>query len=149
MGGRPRATKLNNRYSFLLKSSGLPKQKRGSVWLYGLIGLTGVALDLVVFWVLVEINIIPVIATGFSSLLGIANNYLWNAILNFRRPLSARAFTRYATVGVGGLFASATLLSVFMLFGFSPLSAKISSMPMILLAQYWINKQWTFMGRHS
>ncbi|MEX2441674.1 MAG: GtrA family protein, partial [Pontimonas sp.] len=90
----------------MVKTSGLPQRKRGSGWLYGLIGLTGVALDFLVFWVLIEIDVIPVLATVVSSVLGMANNYLWNARVNFRTPLSTGALIRYVTVGVGGLIAS-------------------------------------------
>ena len=117
---------------------------RGSAGRYGVIGLTGVALDFVIYAILVRSGVMPVIATSISTLAGITNNYTWNSLLNFRLRLSSKRGARFLSVGLIGLAGSAGLLQLIMMTGLDAISAKWLSIPVIVGGQFLANKFWTF-----
>jgi putative flippase GtrA len=116
----------------------------GSIGRYGLIGFTGVALDLFVFLLLTRIGVFAVTANILSTLLGITNNFIWNSLLNFREGLSPIRGAKFATVGLLGLTVSTLLLSVFLFIGLEPVAAKWLIIPLVVSAQYLANRNWTF-----
>ncbi len=116
----------------------------GSIGRYGLIGVTGVALDFVVYLLLTQLGVFPVLANLFSTLLGITNNFIWNSLINFKEGLSPIRGAKFATVGLLGLTASTLMLSVFLFVGLDPISAKWLTVPLVVSAQYLANKVWTF-----
>ena len=117
---------------------------RGSVGRYGVIGVTGVTIDFILFAVLVRAGILPVVATTISTLAGITNNYTWNSLLNFRLKLSSKRGAKFLTVGLIGLAASAGLLQLLITVGLDPITAKWLSIPVVVGGQFLANKFWTF-----
>ena len=117
---------------------------QGSVGRYGLIGVTGVAIDVVIFALLVRAGMLPVVATTISTLAGITNNYTWNSLLNFRLKLSGKRGAKFLTVGLIGLAASAGLLQLLITVGLDPITAKWLSIPVVVGGQFLANKLWTF-----
>ena len=117
---------------------------RGSVGRYGVIGVTGVAIDFLIFALLIGLGMLPVIATTISTLAGITNNYTWNSLLNFRLKLSSKRGAKFLTVGLIGLAASAGLLQLLITLGLDPITAKWLSIPVVVGGQFLANKFWTF-----
>lgn len=117
---------------------------RGSVARYGVIGVTGVALDFIIFALLVRVGIFPVVATAIGTLVGIVNNYAWNSYFNFRFALSRKRGARFLIVGLVGLASSAGLLQLLVTAGLDPLVAKWISFPIVVGCQFLANKFWTF-----
>ncbi len=117
---------------------------RGSVGRYGMIGVTGVAIDFIIFALLVRAGMIPVLATTISTLAGISNNYNWNSMLNFRLKLSGKRGATFLTVGLMGLAISAGLLQLLINLGVDPFAAKWISIPVVVAGQFLANKFWTF-----
>lgn len=117
---------------------------RGSVGRYGVIGVTGVGIDFIIFALLISAGIIPVLATSVGTLAGIINNYTWNSLLNFRMKLSGSRGVKFLTVGLLGLATSAGLLQVFISIGLDPIPAKWLSIPVVVGGQFLANKFWTF-----
>ena len=117
---------------------------RGSVGRYGVIGVTGVTIDFIIFALLVGAGILPVLATTISTFAGITNNYTWNSLLNFRLKLSSKRGAKFLTVGLIGLAASAGLLQVLITVGLDPITAKWLSIPLVVGGQFLANKFWTF-----
>lgn len=112
---------------------------------YALIGISGVALDTVLFVVLVGAGIPPVVATTISTLAGIANNYVLNAKLNFQTGYSGTSAFRFLVVGLLGLVVAAVSLQLLLAFtSLGPLAAKLISLPFVLVAQFLANKYWSF-----
>jgi len=116
----------------------------GSVGRYAVIGLSGVALDLLLFALLTRGGVPPLPATVLSTLAGIGNNYVLNARYNFRSGLTALGARRFLTVGLLGLAVAALSLQALLVLGMDPLPAKAVSLPCVLLAQFLANKHWTF-----
>ena len=117
---------------------------RGSVGRYGVIGVTGVAIDFIIFALLVRAGMLPVLATTISTLAGITNNYTWNSLLNFRLKLSGKRGAKFLTVGLIGLATSAGLLQLLITLGLDPITAKWVSIPVVVGGQFLANKFWTF-----
>jgi dolichol-phosphate mannosyltransferase len=115
-----------------------------SIGRYGLIGVTGVALDLLFYFLLVQMSVPPTIANFFSTLVGITNNFIWNSLINFKTGLSSIRGLKFLTVGLLGLTLSTVLLNFFLLAGLKPFAAKCLSVPLVVSAQYIMNQIWTF-----
>jgi len=111
---------------------------------YGLLGLGGLGLDLLVFAGLIAVLVLPVIATVISSFVGIVTNYVLNARFNFHQALNRRQLLKFVVVGVVGLGLAALLLQVFIWWGAGVWLAKIVSLVVVVLGQYSANKFWTF-----
>lgn len=116
-----------------------------SIGRYGLIGLTGVTLDALVFAGLAWAGMFPVVATIISTCCGIANNYVLNAKLNFHTPLRLRHAGRFVAVGIAGLVVAAVSLELLMrIAGLEALPAKLISLPVVIISQFVANKYWSF-----
>ena len=111
---------------------------------YGLLGLIGLGLDLMVFGILIAALVLPVVATVISSFIGIVTNYVVNARFNFHQPLSRKQLTKFVVVGGVGLGLAAVLLQVFIWLGAGVWVAKIASLVIVVLGQYSANRFWTF-----
>lgn len=106
--------------------------------------MTGLFLDLAAFFSLVGLGASPLFATSISTSAGILNNYLWNSILNFDLRLSGYRGAKYLTVGFVGLATSAGILQALLGIGLPVGSAKLLSIPLVVLLQFLANKSWTF-----
>lgn len=116
-----------------------------SVGRYALIGISGVALDTALFVLLTNVGVLPLIATTISTLAGIANNYALNAKLNFQTGYGGVSAARFLVVGLLGLVVAAASLQLLIDYaGLAPLSAKLLSLPCVLVAQFIANKYWSF-----
>lgn len=116
-----------------------------SVGRYALIGVSGIALDTILFVVLISSGVQPVPATALSTLAGIMNNYVLNARLNFQTGFAVSSAARFLTVGLLGLVVAAVSLQLLIeQVGLSPVPAKLLSLPCVLVAQFLANKYWTF-----
>jgi putative flippase GtrA len=115
-----------------------------SVGRYAVIGVSGVALDTLVFVALTHAGLIPVVATVISTCVGIFNNYVLNARFNFRTAYNRVHFRRFFTVGLLGLAVAAGSLQLLIELGMQSLPAKLLSLPLVLVSQFAANKYWTF-----
>ena len=111
---------------------------------YGLIGISGVTLDFVLFALLIRLGVGPLPATVLSTLAGIGNNYVLNAKLNFGTGLALSSGWRFLAVGVVGLLVAAGSLELLLRAGMAELTAKLVSVPCVVAAQYAANRSWSF-----
>lgn len=115
--------------------------------LYAMIGVSGVLLDLVVFFVLFNVfDIGENLSTAISTTCGIANNFVLNTIFNFKvRDRLLIRFLRFYAVGLSGIVLTIAMFEVFV--GWLDLNAnavKVASLLPVLVLQYGLNKIWTF-----
>lgn len=115
-----------------------------SVGRYGLIGLSGVTLDTVLYVLLTQAGMAPIAATVLSTTAGILNNYVLNAKLNFKTSLSLVQGRRFLTVGLVGLAIAALSLQALISLGVDDLLAKLISVPVVVVSQFVVNKRWSF-----
>lgn len=114
---------------------------------YAAIGVSGVCLDYVVFLLLFNaFGLHPQIANAISTTAGIVNNFVLNALLNFRkRDRIVVRFLRFYAVGLTGIALTVLLLKVFSdVLGVDANVVKGLSLPLVLLLQYSINRRWSF-----
>lgn len=118
--------------------------------LYGIIGMSGAVLDVIIFAILVNLtHINPVIATLLSTSCGIINNFILNTVFNFKkRDHMVWRFSSFYGVGATGIAASALILLVFSdIFAANPNIVKLLSIPPVVLGQYVLNKHVSFSDR--
>lgn len=115
--------------------------------LYSIIGLSGVGIDYLSYAALLHIfdwNYLT--ANILSTSLGITNNFILNAVLNFK--VRDRLLTRFLTFyGVGLLGLAVTMLLMWCqveLAGLPPLLAKLFTIFIVVLLQYNMNKKLSF-----
>ena len=96
------------------------------------------------FGALIEMAVLPGIATLVSSFLGMVTNYVFNARFNFYQSFSSRQLAKFVFVGAVGLGFAVLLLELFLLWGTGVWVAKIASLVIIVLGQYSANRFWTF-----
>ena len=119
---------------------------RGSIGRYGLLGFSGIAVDVAVYAGLVLVGVLPVVATVLSSFLGIVTNYVANAVFNFRVRLDHRQAVKFIVVGVIGLVVAAGILQVALVVGAGVWWSKVISLAVVVPAQFFANRSWTFRG---
>jgi dolichol-phosphate mannosyltransferase len=114
---------------------------------YAMVGGSGVALDLIVFFVLYNrLGLHEQIANAISTSLGITNNFVLNALFTFdRRDRPLVRFLRFYAVGLTGIALTYVLFRVFSdWLGVDPNLVKAGSLPLVLALQFVLNKKWSF-----
>ncbi len=114
--------------------------------LYTAIGLSGVALDFLIFALLISKTDINYLLANFIAIsIAILNNFLLNAYFNFKKTdgLLYR-FASFYFVGLLGLGLSQILLIFFIALGFNEIIAKLLTLPPILIFQFMLNKKYSF-----
>jgi putative flippase GtrA len=81
-------------------------------------------------------------AAGFAA--GAVNGYLLNRRWTFGSDDSAGARVRYLGVQLGGLLATSTLLWAFMDAGLGHIAGYLLAVPIVTVAMFVANRQWTF-----
>ncbi len=138
-------------------------KKQKAFILYILIGFTGLALDLISFVFMIRVlKMNELIANPISMTVGIVNNFLWNAFLNFKKTdrLLSRFMSFYA-VGLFGIMIGNFFLWFFngvigvqvgqLLGFFSGILVKFQleivkavSIVVIAIIQFFLNKRFSF-----
>ncbi|MDA3628687.1 GtrA family protein [Saccharopolyspora oryzae] len=114
---------------------------------YAMIGASGVLLDYLLFLLLYNtFGLHEQVANAISTTAGITNNFVLNALFNFRkRDRILVRFLRFYAVGLAGIGLTFVLLQVFSgWLGIDPNLVKAASLPIVLIVQYTINKKWSF-----
>ncbi len=115
--------------------------------LYTIIGLSGVLLDFIIYAFLTQVfHINPIVANTISISAGIINNFILNLKFNFKvTDKLLKRFSIFYLVGFFGIMLSAALLAfLHYIVGINELLAKLITLPVILLAQYTLNKNLSF-----
>ena len=116
---------------------------------YSAIGVSGVTLDVLTYSLLVGAGVPPVIATIFSTSLGIANNFLLNILFNFKkRDRILVRFIKFYGVGLVGIFITTVLIYLLHnILGVTPLISKLITIPPVVIVQFLLNKNVSFSDR--
>ena len=117
---------------------------------YGLVGCTGLIVDMGIFYVLHEMFEVNYIVTNIiSSTFGVINNFILNSLITFK--VKDKLLVRFASfylIALVGMALSSGLL-VLMIDGMKmdSMLAKMISVLIVALFQYILNKKLTF-GEH-
>lgn len=117
--------------------------------LYGLIGVSGVAIDFFSYTIMIELLGVHFrVANLISVSLGICNNFLLNFFVNFR--MSGKLLQRFAgffLVGISGLLLSDVFLNLLVnTIRIPPVISKALVLPVVVFGQYVANRNLTFRG---
>lgn len=116
---------------------------------YSLIGVTGVTLDITIFFLLHQkLGMYYQVANIISVSCGITNNFLLNSFLNFKmKDKLFKRFIRFYSVGLFGLGISAGLLYIFVeQLHIIEIIAKLMTIAVVTIIQFNLNKRITFKG---
>lgn len=127
------------------KANNLYESHRSFI-LYALIGCTGVALDFIAFLFLYNVlHVNAVVATIVSVLLGITCNFILNTLFNFKKTNKLHLrFLSFLLIGLSGLMISTYILAFGEVFAFDANIVKVVSLPIIVVYQYILNKNFSF-----
>ncbi len=114
---------------------------------YVLIGLTGIAVDVGIFLFLYNIaGVSAVIANLISGSMAITNNFVWNALLNFKKTdRIIKRFVSFSAIGVIGMLI--TTLIIYLgadLLGMNANIVKLVTQAIVVAAQFNLNKKISF-----
>jgi putative flippase GtrA len=110
------------------------------------LGGLGASVDSMVFVILNQVGVRPVIANTISTLFGIGVSYGLNSKYTFNQNQYSRlSATKFLVVGLVGLvFSNITLWLLIEIFDMKPFLAKVVTLPLVALIQFTLNKMWTF-----
>lgn len=114
---------------------------------YAVIGVTGVTIDFLVFYLLTEhVGMYYQYANAISVTCGITNNFIWNAIYNFKvKDKILKRFIQFYAVGIFGLLLNALLLFIFIeLLDCHVLITKAIVILIVVVIQFFLNTKITF-----
>ena len=115
--------------------------------IYCVIGFTGLALDMLIFNLMITyLNISPYISNIVSMFVSINNNFFLNTYFNFKK--SDKLLKRWAffcIIGVVGIFVSDILLNLFYEgLGLDVNISKLITIPIIATLQFILHKLITY-----
>ena len=116
---------------------------------YGIVGVANVAIDFLLYALLVHLGVWYVAAKTLSLVAATINGYTFNRRWTFRAGRHATTkLVRYLTVqGTGLLLALAILTTLVELAGVAPLPAGAMAVPVVASYCFLANRLWTF-GPH-
>jgi putative flippase GtrA len=115
--------------------------------LYSVIGLTGVSINYVAFFILVHFfNIHYQVANFISVSMGITNNFILNSRYNFKvKDILMKRFVSFYTIGLFGLLVSSSLLYLFhKIWGINVFVSKAMTLVFVVILQFFLNRKFTF-----
>ncbi len=125
----------------------LQKKTTHQFILYIIIGTSGASLDYTVFFILFNYLSVPAaIASIISMPVGIINNFFWNRQFNFKiKDKLWQRFGSFLSIGAVGILISTGYIYVAHdLFGLEGNITKLSSIVLIAIIQFFLNKYITF-----
>lgn len=113
---------------------------------YGLIGMTGVTLDFLIYLLLVKIGFHPIYASAISVSIAITNNFILNAVFNFKtKDQLLRRFVNFYGVGCIGILVTSIILFIgHDILGAGAVTVKVISIPFVVGMQFLLNKKISF-----
>jgi dolichol-phosphate mannosyltransferase len=114
------------------------------------VGMSGLAVNLVVFAALHAAGADPVLAATGGFALAVANNFLWNRTWTFSARSAGTGSgqaLRFLAVSAGAFLLTACLLSLACSAGVSPLAAEALSIAAATPLSFAVNRAWTFAPR--
>lgn len=118
-----------------------------TVLLYGLIGLSALGVELIVFYLFTHQNILGLaIANAAAMGAGFLVSFGLNSFYNFKvRNRLFNRMIRFGIVTAGGyIISTGIILGLVNLLHVPPFTAKIISIPFFFLFQYTLNSRFTF-----
>jgi len=114
--------------------------------LYFAIGLTGMTLDFLLFFLLTRASMNYLAANIVSTSAGIINNYFLNYRFNYRlRGSFLHGMASFYLIGISGLAAGTGLLFLLSsVLGINKLAAKAVVLATIPVCQFLLNSKYTF-----
>lgn len=114
------------------------------LFFYCLIGISGVAIDAGVFYLLLLLPFWQVhylLANAISVSCGITNNFVFNAFFNFRKTdrLKHRFICFFSTGILGLILGSSIIYSLYNFFNLDILISKIISIGFVTVVQFALN----------
>lgn len=121
--------------------------KYRSFIIYCMIGATGAILDSATFFALTHyLHFETFIANPISATVGITNNFFLNAFFNFKTTDKLHhRYVKFFAVGVIGIIVgTAYIYLLHDIFGLNLVAVKLSSIVIVAILQYGLNKRFSF-----
>jgi putative flippase GtrA len=112
---------------------------------FAVVGCSNTLIDVGLFTALIMLGLNAVFSNCVSYSAGIISSFLLNRSWTFRSrdPVSAMLFARFLLINLGGLVLSSLLIGVFTRI-WSPLPAKLCTLPFTFIWGYGLSKMYVF-----
>ena len=116
---------------------------------FGAVGATGYAVNLVVYWLLINAGLHYLPAAVCSFCVAVANNYTWNRQWTFRGQRGHVAYQgiRFFVVSLLALAANLVILDVLVRLGMGKIVAQAIAIVLVMPVNFVGNKLWSFRTR--
>ena len=113
---------------------------------YGIVGVTNVTIDFLLYALLLSLGVWYVLAKTVSLIIVTLNGYTFNRLWTFRTGDHRHStLARYVAVQATGLAMNVALLTFFIeLVGLDPLVAQAFAVPFVAAYSFLSNRLWTF-----
>jgi len=113
---------------------------------YGIVGLANVAIDFILYALLVSAGVWYVAAKALSLVVATANGYTWNRVWTFRAGRHRTTMlSKYVTVQIGCYAINIAALTLLIeLLDMGPVSAQAVLLPFIAGLSFLAQRIWTF-----
>jgi putative flippase GtrA len=127
---------------------GLTRLEGGRAAKYAVVGIANVAIDFLVYAVLVTVGVWYPVAKGISLTAGTVNGYTWNRLWTFRVGAHRHSMlVKYVTVQAFCYLGNLALLAILIeLLGRSEIVAQVIAIPIISAFSFASQRVWTFRG---
>ena len=113
---------------------------------YGIVGVANVAIDFILYALLVSAGVWYVAAKALSLVVATANGYTWNRVWTFRAGRHRTTMlSKYVTVQIGCYVINIAILTLLVeLLGMGPVSAQAVALPVVAGLSFLAQRIWTF-----
>ena len=111
------------------------------------VGATGYAVNLAVYWLLLDVGGLHYISAAVGSfLVAVTNNYAWNRLWTFRHQRGGVAYQgmRFLVVSTAALLANLAVLHLLVSAGLGELVAQAIAIVLVTPVNFVGNKLWSF-----
>lgn len=113
---------------------------------YGIVGVANVAIDFLLYALLVSLGVWYIAAKALSLVVATANGYTWNRLWTFRAGRHRTSMmSKYGAVQLGCYLVNVTLLALLVeVLGMGAVSAQAVVIPFIATLSFLAQRLWTF-----
>lgn len=132
-----------------VKQQAAPSKTMFQFLAFGIIGVLNTAVDIAVYWLLLQFSVTYVLANIAAYAAGMLNSYIWNRAITFRTKQkekhSRQLIVRFVLWNLLTLLLSSVLITVLIEgLEWSKLWSKLVATALIVVVQFIGTKKWVF-----
>ncbi len=112
--------------------------------IYVIVGLVSTSIDLLTLSLLLRVDTPQWLAVTIAFIAGFVLNVKAHALFTFASPLTNKSALRFTAVVAVNYLLTLIIIETLTVFSFSPITAKVVSLPIIATSGYLLGRHWAF-----